>query len=184
MKIELVPQTLNFHYNRIEQHCFLSTWSTKPRTFGLNFRSSSSRNTSSAQVACTKKKPPLVVYVNLGLSLRIELYEITFWSAVSTVHSIFSTAFFTKHYCYNKLLVMIHYLISSLLCILFTCMSEAMHPWHRCCGTTWAFANTASPIKVATVVRAHAPRYFLATAHTASSRFQEREKFKPACGCS
>ena len=45
-------------------------------------------------------------------------------------------------------------------------MSEPIHPRHRCCGTTWAIANTASPKEVATVDRAHARRSFLATGHT------------------
>ena len=53
------------------------------------------------QVASAKKKPPLVVYVNLGLSLRIEFYEkivqderlcvfeVQFWLCIAFFHSPF-----------------------------------------------------------------------------------------------
>ena len=55
----------------------------------------------STQVASAKKKPPLVVYVNLGLSLRIEFYEkivqderlcvfeVQFWLCIAFFHSPF-----------------------------------------------------------------------------------------------
>ena len=101
----------------VQRSAFVSTdklWLSRLSFFGMDYSA--------------KKKPPLVVYVNLGLSLRIERHEKIeqdekrwVWSAVLTVYSIFSTAIFTQHCCYYYL-IMIHYLISSLLFISFTCI--------------------------------------------------------------